>query len=94
MAGEARVVDLMFETAHDSESLVVVVIEHPNGARGQLQLPGEAVSHLVDELGLATIRGLVGLAFSEIAPALPANAAGDPAARAADRPPERRRTRR
>ena len=74
MADEARVVDLMFETAHDSESLVVVVIEHPNGARGQLQLPGDAVSRLVEALGLSTIRDLVGRAFSEIAPALPANA--------------------
>jgi len=70
---EARVVALEFETAHDSESLVVVVLAHPNGARSRLRLDGEAVRGVIETLGLASIADLEGRAFSAIAPALPAN---------------------
>ena len=72
-AEEARVVALEFETAHDSEGLVVVVLAHANGARSHLRLDGEAVRGLIETLSLGSVGDLEGLRFSEIAPGLPAN---------------------
>ena len=70
---DARVSEVRLDTAHDSESLVVVVLAYPSGGRGRLQLDGEAVQHLLEALGLHAVDELVGQPFSRIAPALPAN---------------------
>ena len=70
---EAVVIAVDFEVAHDSDGLISVVLRHPNGATGRMQLEGEALGRIVSELGLATIQDLVGLPFSQIAPSLPAN---------------------
>jgi len=74
MDDEASVVDVRFETAHDSEGLVVVVLEFPNGARSQLQLDGSGTRDLIEQLGLSTITELIGRRFSEVSGALPGNA--------------------
>jgi hypothetical protein len=70
---EARVVEVLLDTAHDSESLVVLVFAYPNGGRSRIQLGGAAVRDLVTLLELDDVGGLVGRPFSAIAPALPAN---------------------
>jgi hypothetical protein len=67
------VIGVDFEVAHDSDGLVSVVLRHPNGATGRMQLEGRDLGRVVSQLGLATMRDLVGLPFSRIAPALPAN---------------------
>lgn len=64
-----------FDTAHDSEGLVVVVLAFPNGARSQLRLDTDALRGVVEGLALETVSDLVGETFSAIAPALPANRA-------------------
>ena len=74
MADEARVVDVLLGTAHDSESLLVLVLEFPNRARSQLQLDSAGTRRIVEDLALVTVRDLIGRRFSEIAHALPANA--------------------
>jgi len=70
---EAQVVEVHLETAHDSESLVVLVFAYPNGGRARIQLDGGAVRDLVASLELRDVNELVGRPFSSLAPALPAN---------------------
>ena len=70
---EARVVALEFDTAHDSEGLVVVVLAYPGGGRSRLRLDSAALLGVVEALALESIGDLVGRPFSAIAPALPAN---------------------
>ncbi len=73
---EARVVEVLLDTAHDSESLVVIVFAHPNGGRSRMQLDGAALRDVVADLALRDVHDLLGLPFSAVAPALPANRGG------------------
>ena len=72
---EARVVEVLLDTAHDSESLIVIVFAYPNGGRSRIQLDGAALRDVVASLELRDVDELVGLPFSSVAPALPANRA-------------------
>lgn len=74
-SSEAHVARVGFEVAHDSEGLALVTLRHPNGAETTLPLEGRVLERVAIALGLASLEDLVGVPFSAIAKALPANAA-------------------
>ena len=72
-SGQAVVSEVGFDVAHDSDGLLIVTLRFPNGAHAQLPLEGAAIARVLERLGLASIRELIGRPFSELAPALPVN---------------------
>lgn len=70
---EAIVEAVGLDVAHDSDGLLMITLRFPNGALSKLPLDGSAVADLLRQLGLESVRDLKGLAFSQLAPALPTN---------------------
>ena len=68
--GGAVVVALGFDVAHDTDGLLIVTLQFPNGVHSQMQLDGSLLAGLLRSLELETVHDLVGLPFSQIAPAL------------------------
>ena len=74
-APEAVIVSTLVTAGHDGAAQLLVKVQYPNGAIGQLTLGGEQVLRLMERCGVERAADLCGLSWQHLLDALPGTSA-------------------